>query len=363
LELPIDVKLEIIGYVGWRAHKDWDLVFEQFPGGAQKKESSKRCRPKHAKHDKKNAIAEFRRIWGEGLNDEKIKAEFRRILGEVEKCHAQKEYLQGVNWCEMALCHASEMTPGIHAELLKGWLFSMIGLLHAKRLDYLNAIDAYSKVTVTAHKSFLRKDPSIRLNLQNIENMLASKEALGYLYCKMGCHESAMSCYIDELKIRRDILGEVNEDVATVLYNIATVHLERLDEEDAIKHFKEATRIQREALGSNSRGLIKTLESTGHAHQQRGDVDLALECYNEVLRIQYHSKSHEEKCKDPDIAKTLNSIANVYLQSGAISKVVEVMSEATRIMERSGHDAKEFQLNDLDLYGLTVAYPKGAAMA
>ena len=107
---------------------------------------------------------------------------------------------------------------------------SNMGLIHYQNKSYSKSLDIYQEA--------LR----IRRDAYGDESHLdvaSSLNSIGLVLFKLGLHELAMQSFMESLKIRRELLGESHRDVAIILYNIATIHLERGDEDGALKCYKE----------------------------------------------------------------------------------------------------------------------------
>ena len=96
----------------------------------------------------------------------------------------------------------------------------------------------------------------------------------------------AMQSFIESLRIRRKLLGPDHRDVAILLYNIATIHLETGSDDEAMEFYRETLRVERVALGDNHRDLVLTIQHVGQVHQQRGELLDALKYFCEALHIQ-----------------------------------------------------------------------------
>ena len=229
---------------------------------------------------------------------------------------------------------------------------SNMGLIHYQNRSYSKSLDIYQEALR------IRRDAYGESHL----DVASSLNSIGLVLFKLGLHELAMHSFLESLKIRREILGEAHRDVAIILYNIATIHLERGDEEEAMKCYKETLRVERAALGPDHSDVILTLQYTAQVHQQRGELDEALGCYSEVMRIQQRNNNGANN--DPAMARTLNNVANIYLQNGNTAQVVATMSEASRMMIRAGRSVdEELRLSGFHLYGFAILHPEAAASA
>ena len=130
------------------------------------------------------------------------------------------------------------------------------------------------------------ESPDCRSSKRQLQLDIASSlNSIGLVLFKLKLHELAMQSFMESLKIRREILGDAHRDVAIIMYNIATIYLERGDEDEAMKYYKETLRVERATLGRDHTDVIMTLQYKAQVHQQRGELDDALECYFEVLGL------------------------------------------------------------------------------
>jgi tetratricopeptide (TPR) repeat protein len=81
------------------------------------------------------------------------------------------------------------------------------------------------------------------------------------------------------------LLGN-HREVAIVLYNIVTIHLENGDDEAALKFYQETLEVERAALGPDHADMVMTLQNLAHLHHQRGELEQALMYFREALSIQ-----------------------------------------------------------------------------
>lgn len=80
--------------------------------------------------------------------------------------------------------------------------------------------------------------------------------------------------------------------VVIILYNIATIHMEWGEEEEAMRCHRETLRVERCSLGPGHAGVAVTLQHhTGLLDQQRGNrMQALLRYYHEALMIQRHGR-------------------------------------------------------------------------
>ena len=192
----------------------------------------------------------------------------------------------------------------------------------------------------------------------------------------MELHDVAMQSFLEGLRIRRNILGPDHRDVAIILYNIATIHLETGDDEEAMEYYRETLRVERIALGANHRDLVLTIQHVGQVHQQRGELIDALKYFNEALEIQQQNFAQHNSTfnsNHPDafiqqhkyncdyycaVAQTYNLIGNVHLQRGDASSTVQAFADSLRAFRKAGKNDDELAISGFNFYGLSKLHPE-----
>ncbi len=74
--------------------------------------------------------------------------------------------------------------------------------------------------------------------------MAVALSNIGNVYGVQGDLEKALEYYSQSLKIRRKVLGNEHEHVATSLMNIASIHYNKGEYKEAEEGYLEALRIQ-----------------------------------------------------------------------------------------------------------------------
>merc|ERR1712151_496790 len=105
--------------------------------------------------------------------------------------------------------------------------------------------------------------------------------------------------------------------------------------------------------------VIVTMQRIARSHEQRGELDNALKYFTESLELQ-------QKMVEVDniaIARTLNHIGNIYLQSGQIYEMINAFSEAVRKLRVEGKDETQLAISGLNLYLISKQCPSCASVA
>ena len=142
-------------------------------------------------------------------------------------------------------------------------------------------------------------------------------------------------------------------------YNVATIHLEQGNDEEAIPYYRETLRVEQAALGRKHKAVLETMEHIARVHQQRGELDQALKYYLEVLDIQQSAPEVDAHA----CAKTLNNIGNIFLQWGKTSEMMQAMSESLRYLRLVGEAEDELVISGFNFYGLAQLHPECAPVA
>mmetsp|Transcript_20361 Transcript_20361/g.31012 ORF Transcript_20361/g.31012 Transcript_20361/m.31012 type:complete len:179 (-) Transcript_20361:328-864(-) len=172
----------------------------------------------------------------------------------------------------------------------------------------------------------------------------------------------ALDVFLTSLSIRRALLGSTHRDVATILYNIATVQLASGDEDEALKTFEETLRVERSALGVNDLGdIVITLRHIAQILKARGNLDEALAHLNEALCVQ--SRIVGAADDNVIIGQILNQMGNIHLQRCETKKAMELYCRSLRIFRKAGRTDSEMLIEGLNFYNMAVCHPEAAPQA
>jgi tetratricopeptide (TPR) repeat protein len=186
---------------------------------------------------------------------------------------------------------------------------------------------------------------------------------MGLVLFKLGLPELALARFTESLEIRRTLQGTSHRDVATILHNIATIHLELGSDDEGIRCYQESLRIERDALGPLHDDILSTLECLGQVHQHRGELALSLSCFLKALDIR-RQRAGESSDQLVPIARTLNLAANLHLQIGDVASAMEAITEATRIARISENLREEdIEFSGFEIYGFARLHPEAAPAA
>ena len=196
-----------------------------------------------------------------------------------------------------------------HASVL-----SNIGLMHYNLKEYSKANDAFQMclhIQRDHHGSDRNLDVASTMNLIGLS-------CFGY-----GAYTRSRECFFSCLQTRQRLLGQDHEEVAIVLYNIATVLMETGEEDRATSFYEETLRIERNILGPDHDDVILTLQHMGLVAQKQGDFDSSIAYFSEAL-VGLRKKDKNKA----NVAKVLNLLGNTHLQLANIPRMMECYAES-----------------------------------
>lgn len=199
---------------------------------------------------------------------------------------------------------------------------------------------------------------------QSLESS-STLNSIGLVLFKMEQHELALESFHESLCIRRKAHGD-HHDVGVVLFNIATVHLDLREDDEALKYYHETLRVEERAAAdskkSSSKEKAAVLKHIGQVHQKNGRLEEALCFYHKALDDIARAAT-EEQDQNAEISSMLVLMGSVHLQCGRAKEVVEICSTALRHLYLAGMDIAEFQLYGFNFYSLSKMHPNAASAA
>jgi tetratricopeptide (TPR) repeat protein len=114
--------------------------------------------------------------------------------------------------------------------------------------------------------------------------------SIGLVLFKIELHELAMQSFHESLRIRQRLLGPDHRGVAIILYNIATIHLEIGDDDEAMVYYRETLCVERCVLGRCHKEVVLTMQHIGQVHQQRGEFGEAAKHNQTELEVNYDTR-------------------------------------------------------------------------
>ena len=95
----------------------------------------------------------------------------------------------------------------------------------------------------------------------------------------------AMTSFSESLKCSQAALGENSPGLACIFYQMAHVHLEQSEHEEAITCLEEYTRLQKLTTQTNLHDLAEICYAEGIVAELKGRQDAALSFYNQTLAM------------------------------------------------------------------------------
>lgn len=230
---------------------------------------------------------------------------------------------------------------------------SYMGLIHLQRKDFASALDFYEE--------------ALRIQLAGAASdgsteIASTLNSIGLVVFNQGLYNLAYTCFTDSLRMKLKILGPIHHDISILWYNIATVQLERGEDDAAIAFYKEALRVEKNALGGDDRGVVLALQHLGIVYQGRGQLIEALAYFTQALDIE-RAKKDADNNNGQLVAKLLNLIGNIHLQRADVGKMMECYTEASRLNIASNIEGDVLIIAGFNFYGLSRLCPLCAPVA
>ncbi|MDQ3801054.1 MAG: tetratricopeptide repeat protein [Acidobacteriota bacterium] len=162
---------------------------------------------------------------------------------------------------------------------------------------------------------------------------------LAILHSNQNNYEEALKEYEEALQIYRS-LDDINpntylSDVAMTLNNLAILHSNQNNYEEALEEFEEALQIYRNLTEINPNAYLPyvatTLNNLGLLHSNQNNYEEALKEYEEALQIRRNLAEINPNTYLPNVAKTLNNFAGLHFAKDELEEVLQKSEESTEI--------------------------------
>ena len=120
-------------------------------------------------------------------------------------------------------------------------------------------------------------------------------------------------------------------DYATSLNNLAALHQEMGEYEQALPLCKEAKEIYKKALGEQHPDYASSLNNLAALHQEMGEYEQALPLYKEAKEIRKKVLTEQH----PDYAASLNNLAELHQEMGEYEQALPLYEQAIAILEKA----------------------------
>ncbi len=165
------------------------------------------------------------------------------------------------------------------------------------------------------------------------------------------------------LQLRRDELGEKNEEVASAWNTLGLVHYTKGNIEEATREYQKALEIREALHGKQGLPLASTLNNLGAAALAQGDHVGAVEYFSRAKKI--HELAYQDQ-EHPDWATTLNNLGMAYQFMNDLDQAEELFQESFAMRQRilpPDHPYLAGSLNNLGLIEEERGrYPQAAAL-
>lgn len=226
---------------------------------------------------------------------------------------------------------------------------SSIGYIRHQNGDYAGAMEV--------NQECLRIRRDIKGDVD--EDVAATLTHIALVLLKMDSHDMALEVLTEAYRIRTTLSKTENRDIAFTLYNIALIYHHQGSHERALQFYLETARVEKAALGKAHRDLSITYYNIGQIYYQRGEMELAVLNFKEALKIERECFGPEH----PTCARTLNEIGNIELQRGNIDEVMTCYEEALRIYRKGNVSDDHLVIYGKSLWRFDLVQPEAAGAA
>jgi tetratricopeptide (TPR) repeat protein len=226
---------------------------------------------------------------------------------------------------------------------------SSIGYVRRQKGDYQGAMDV--------NQESLRIRREIKGDVD--EEVASTMTQIALVLLQMDLHDMALGIMMEVYDIRTTLSKAESPDIAFTLYNIALIYHHQGSHEQALSFYRETARVEKATLGESHRDLSITYYHIGQIYYQRGEMELAIESFQDALDI-------ERKCfgeNHQTCARTLNEIGNIELQMGNIEGVMQSYTEALRIYREAGESDDHLVIFGCSLWRFEAVQPAAAGAA
>lgn len=159
-------------------------------------------------------------------------------------------------------------------------------------------------------------------------DMATTLNKLGNLCYEMKDFAAAMKHYLRGLDVERRVLPANHPHTIITLTNIAHIHKQLGEHQQALVAYQNVGKMQVSTFGSESLNVAETLSSIGLMQYHLRDYESSFESYQEALRIRRQCYGHDDH---PDIASTLNSVGLVLFKQDLFDLAKKCFTESLRI--------------------------------
>jgi tetratricopeptide (TPR) repeat protein len=223
---------------------------------------------------------------------------------------------------------------------------SNIGMIHAKRLEYNDAVDK-CKTALKIRVTRCEQDKNVADSVFNI----------GIILNDWGKEDEAYQYFQQALKLYIHLSGDDDKSVAKCQHKVGLICLNKKDFDQSLDSFLHALRICEQADDGENSMLASIYQGAGVCYYNKGENDLALENFVRCLRIQKNELGDD--CLD--MAPICDYIGLIYQKKERYEEAMSFHSKALLINENHfGKGTKKGAPSDFHIAKVLVASQKYA---
>ncbi|NEO45495.1 MAG: tetratricopeptide repeat protein [Moorea sp. SIO4A3] len=169
----------------------------------------------------------------------------------------------------------------------------------------------------------------------NHQDVATSLDNLAQLYWKQGRYSEAEDHYQQSLAIRKEQLGENHPDVATSLNNLGVLYYSQEIYTKAEDYYQQSLAIRKQKLGENHPSVVTSLNNLAALYYSQGRYAKAETFFQQSLSIVKQKLGY----KHPNVASSLNNLGKLYYSQGRYKKAEDYYQQSLAIRKQKlGHN-------------------------
>lgn len=248
----------------------------------------------------------------------------------------QESYQEAKIFFLEALDISQDILPSEHIFILS--IYNSLASVYTYLEDYPEANNYFEKALAIQELS--------RANKIDVAKMLNN---FAVLQLKKSRYQEAKSYFIQALDIYNQVLGiNKHPDTITIIYNLGVIHQEEGLYREAEYNYLTALNRGKELLEKEHTQNIKTLNSLAQLYLELGQYDLAKKYFESALKITDNNFQTEEKLSLK--ASLLGGMGSLYLSQGNYKEAESLNLRALKIKKefwKKDHSEIALNLNNL----------------
>lgn len=264
----------------------------------------------------------------------------------AEICKQQTLYDEALYYYQALLKFQKRNKVGQEAQSVT---MNHIASLYQEKGDYEKALEISQECLMLRKQLKGDSDSSVASLLTQIALVLLKIEK----------YDIAVGALMEAYRIRKTLQSKDEREIAYTMYNIALIYHHQGSHDMALLYYRETARLEEGMVGDDNRDLAVTFFNIGQIYYQKGDLQLAVKNLEKALRI-------EQRCygaNHPSCARTLNEIGNMELQGGNLEAMMNAYARALLIFRGAGMDDDNLVIIGVDLWRFSMIQPAVAAAA